>query len=101
MLLLDTAWARVAAAHVAGVLSLEDAARIICLRSKLLRQVSGQGGMAVVGLTLAEADKALTGYEEQLSVAVSNSPNSTSSLATRRRWPNWWLLCRRKTSFAA
>ena len=38
----------VAAAHVAGVLSLEDAARIICLRSKLLRQVSGQGGMAVV-----------------------------------------------------
>lgn len=67
----------VAAAHVAGVLSLEDAARIICLRSKLLRQVSGQGGMAVVGLTLAEADKALTGYEEQLSVAVSNSPNST------------------------
>ena len=67
----------VAAAHVAGALRLEDAARIICLRSKLLRQVSGQGGMAVVGLTLAEAHTALTGYEDRLSVAVSNSPRST------------------------
>ena len=67
----------VAAAHVAGALCLEDAARIICLRSKLLRKVSGQGGMAVVGLTLAEAHAALTGYEDRLSVAVSNSPRST------------------------
>lgn len=67
----------VAAAHVAGALRLEDAARIICLRSKLLRKVSGQGGMAVVGLTLAEAHTALTGYEDRLSVAVSNSPRST------------------------
>lgn len=67
----------VAAAHVAGVLSLQDAAQIICRRSQLLRRVSGQGAMAVVGLTLAQAQAALAGYEDRLSVAVSNSPKST------------------------
>ena len=67
----------VAAAHVAGALSLEDAARIICRRSSLLRRVSGQGAMAVVGLSLAQADEILDGYREHLSIAVSNSPRST------------------------
>jgi len=67
----------VAAAHVAGALSLEDAARIICQRSKLLRRVSGQGAMAVVGLSMAETAVRLQGYEDRLSIAVSNSPRST------------------------
>jgi acyl transferase domain-containing protein/acyl carrier protein len=67
----------VAAAHVAGALSLEDAAQIICRRSQLLKQVSGQGAMAVVGLSIEQAQAALAGYEQRLSVAVSNSPRST------------------------
>lgn len=67
----------VAAAHVAGVLSLEDTAQIICRRSKLLTHVSGRGAMAVVGLTVEQARAALVGYEDRLSVAVSNSPKST------------------------
>jgi epothilone polyketide synthase D len=67
----------VAAAHVAGALSLEDAVAIICRRSRLMRRVSGQGEMAVVELTVSEAEAALQGYEDRLSVAVSNSPRST------------------------
>ncbi|HYO56082.1 SDR family NAD(P)-dependent oxidoreductase [Archangium sp.] len=67
----------VAAAHVAGALDLVDAARIICRRSLLLRRVSGQGGMAVVELTLDEARVAIRGLEDLLSVAASNSPRST------------------------
>jgi len=67
----------VAAAHVAGVLSLEDAARIICRRSQLLKQASGQGAMAVVELSVEQAQEALAGYEDRLSIAVSNSPTST------------------------
>ncbi|MFQ5794230.1 MAG: SDR family NAD(P)-dependent oxidoreductase [Candidatus Bipolaricaulia bacterium] len=67
----------VAAAHVAGALSLEDAARIICRRSQLVKRTSGQGGMAVVGLPLEEAQRALDGYEDHVSVAVSSSPSST------------------------
>ncbi|MEK7325583.1 MAG: acyltransferase domain-containing protein, partial [Chloroflexota bacterium] len=67
----------VAAAHVAGALTLEDAARIICQRSKLLKRVSGQGAMAVVELSIEQAREALAGYEDKLSIAVSNSPRST------------------------
>ncbi len=66
----------VAAAYTAGVLSLEDAASIICMRSQLMRRVSGLGAMAVVELSLSEAQNALTGYEHQLSVAVNNAPRS-------------------------
>ena len=58
-------------------LTLDDAARIICCRSRLLRQVRGQGAMAVVGLPLEQTRNALRGYEGRLSVAVSNSPRST------------------------
>jgi acyl transferase domain-containing protein/thioesterase domain-containing protein/SAM-dependent methyltransferase/acyl carrier protein len=67
----------VAAAHVAGALSLEDAATIICLRSRLMRSVSGRGGMAAVELSLEQARSSLAGYEDRLEVAVSNSPTSS------------------------
>ena len=67
----------VAAAQVAGALSLEDAARVICRRSRLLRSRSGRGRMAVVELSLEQARRALAGYEDRLSIAVSSSPVST------------------------
>ncbi|WP_170319936.1 type I polyketide synthase [Polyangium spumosum] len=67
----------VAAAYVAGALSLEDAASVICRRSRLLRRVSGRGAMALVDLPKAEAERALAGYEDRLSVATSNGPRST------------------------
>lgn len=66
-----------AAAYVAGALRLEDAAAIICRRSRLLRRMSGKGAMALVELTLQEAEQALEGLEDRLSVAVSNGPRST------------------------
>ena len=67
----------VAAAFVAGALSLADATAIICRRSRLLRRVSGQGAMALVELSQEGAEQALRGREDRLSVAVSNSPRST------------------------
>ena len=67
----------IAAAHVAGALRLEDAVKIICRRSRLLKSMSGKGSMAAVELSLEQAQEALSGYAEQLSVAVSNSPTST------------------------
>src|SRR6185312_7738864 len=67
----------VAAAHVAGALGLEDATKVICRRSRLLRRVSGKGAMGLVELTLPDAEKALAGFEDKLSVAVSNGPRST------------------------
>jgi len=67
----------VAAAHVAGALTLEDAVRVICRRSHLLRRMSGQGAMAVVELSLEQAQAALHGYEDRVSIAASNSARST------------------------
>jgi acyl transferase domain-containing protein len=67
----------VAAAHVAGALTLGDAARIICRRSHLARRASGRGAMAVVDLSVARSNEILAGYEDRLAVAVSNSPTST------------------------
>jgi acyl transferase domain-containing protein len=67
----------VAAAHVAGALTLEDAARVICRRSQLVKRTSGQGSMAVVQLSLEEAERAISGREGRVSVAVNSSPYTT------------------------
>ena len=67
----------VGAAYVAGALSLADAVRVICLRSQLLKQISGQGSMAVVGLTVNQAQEVIKGYEQTLAIAASNSHRST------------------------
>ena len=67
----------VAACAVAGAISLSDAAKIICRRSRLLRRVSGQGAMAVVDLSLEQAQEAIYRYSDRVSIAVSNSPKST------------------------
>ncbi|WAS91507.1 type I polyketide synthase [Nannocystis punicea] len=67
----------VAAAYVAGALSLADAVAVICRRSRSLRVLRGRGAMALIELNLADAEAALRGREDRLSVAVSNGPRST------------------------
>ena len=67
----------VAAAGAAGVLDLADAAAVICRRSKLARRLSGQGAMVSVELSAQDALAELAGYEDRVSVAVSNSPTYT------------------------
>jgi acyl transferase domain-containing protein/NADPH:quinone reductase-like Zn-dependent oxidoreductase/NAD(P)-dependent dehydrogenase (short-subunit alcohol dehydrogenase family)/acyl carrier protein len=67
----------VAAACVAGILSYDDGARVICRRSALLTRVVGAGAMAVVELTRAEAEQAIAGVGDKVSIAVCNSPRST------------------------
>jgi myxalamid-type polyketide synthase MxaE and MxaD len=62
----------IAAAHVAGALSLEDATLLVCRRSEIVRRAPGKGAMAVVGLSLAQALEALAGYEDRLGVSVCN-----------------------------
>jgi pimaricinolide synthase PimS1 len=64
----------VAAAVVAGALSLEDGARVIALRSQLLLRIAGLGGMAAVELPLAELEQRLRG--RPLALAVVNTQSS-------------------------
>jgi len=69
----------VAAAHVGGALDLATAARVICTRSRLMRRVRGQGGMAIVDLPAQALDEYLG---PQLSIAVCASPSSTGVAGT-------------------
>ncbi|WP_059362232.1 type I polyketide synthase [Lentzea aerocolonigenes] len=62
----------IAAAFVAGALSLEDAARVVALRSKAIVALSGLGGMLSVPLAAAEVE-----LREGLSIAAVNGPLST------------------------
>ncbi|MCK1410434.1 type I polyketide synthase, partial [Bradyrhizobium sp. 76] len=68
----------IAAAVVAGILSLEDGARVVALRSQLLRGLSGRGAMAVTELAASLVEERLKASEwSTLSVAVVNTPGST------------------------
>ena len=67
----------IAAAVVAGALSLEDGARVVALRSQLVRQLAGGGGMAVVELPVEAVEGLLERDGLALSVAVVNTPSST------------------------
>jgi acyl transferase domain-containing protein len=67
----------VAAAHVAGALSLDDAAQVICGRARLLRRASGQGAMLAAELTVAEAQELIASQRSRVAVAASNSHRST------------------------
>jgi len=66
----------VAAAHVAGVLSLADAVDVIFHRSRLMQRATGEGKMAAVELDSEEAARAIAGYEGRLAVAAHNGPRS-------------------------
>ncbi len=67
----------VAAAHVAGILSLPDAIRVIYHRGRVIQQATGSGRMAAVSLSQAAAEQLLAGYQGRLSLAAVNSPVST------------------------
>ncbi|WP_341874624.1 type I polyketide synthase, partial [Salinispora arenicola] len=67
----------IAAACVAGALSLRDAARVVALRSQAIAAtLSGRGGMASVALSESEAAERLTPWADRVEVAAVNGPSS-------------------------
>ncbi|WP_172382406.1 type I polyketide synthase [Streptomyces sp. MNP-20] len=64
----------IAAACVAGALSLRDAARVVALRSLAIRELSGKGGMVSVPLPEAEVRELIAGWEGRIEVAAVNGP---------------------------
>ncbi|WP_274912457.1 type I polyketide synthase [Streptomyces sp. WZ-12] len=66
----------IAAAVVAGALSVEDGARVVALRSQAITTLSVAGGMLSVPLSAAEVEAVLAGYEG-LGVAAVNGPAVT------------------------
>ncbi|MFH7596838.1 type I polyketide synthase [Streptomyces racemochromogenes] len=66
----------IAAACVAGALSLRDAARIVALRSKALVDLIGHGGMASVAESADVVAARLAPWSGRLDVAVVNGPGA-------------------------
>jgi acyl transferase domain-containing protein len=67
-----------AAAHVAGILDLEDAVALVCRRSRILQaRAAGKGGMAVVELPVDAVRRLLDGFGDRLAVAACNGPTTT------------------------
>ncbi|MFF2325850.1 SDR family NAD(P)-dependent oxidoreductase [Streptomyces sp. NPDC058103] len=67
----------IAAAYVAGGLSLADSATVVALRSKAITRLSGTGGMASVQLPAADTAHRIERYDGTVEIAAVNGPGST------------------------
>ena len=86
----------IAAACVAGILSLDDAARVVALRSRALRALAGHGGMLSVAEPARQVRDRLARWGDRLAVAavngpaatvVSGEPDALEQLAAECAWP--------------
>jgi acyl transferase domain-containing protein len=66
----------IAAAHIAGVLDLDEAMRIVLHRGRLMEQATGTGCMAAAYLTEADARRDIAPFGDRLSLAAVNGPQS-------------------------
>ncbi|MFE9728768.1 SDR family NAD(P)-dependent oxidoreductase, partial [Streptomyces sp. NPDC005794] len=64
----------IAAACVAGALTLRDAARVVALRSQAIRELSGKGGMVSLVLPQEETETLLAAWDGRIEIAAVNGP---------------------------
>ncbi|MEV6829667.1 SDR family NAD(P)-dependent oxidoreductase [Amycolatopsis sp. NPDC051102] len=66
----------IAAAAVAGALSLEDAARVVALRSQAIRALAGHGGMVSVTASASDVERRLERHGGRVGIAAVNGPSA-------------------------
>ncbi|MBH0777592.1 type I polyketide synthase [Nocardia bovistercoris] len=67
----------IAAAYIAGALSLADAAQVVVVRSRALVAIAGRGGMVSVPQPVDEVATLIEKWDGRLSIAAVNGPRST------------------------
>ncbi|TLW91365.1 SDR family NAD(P)-dependent oxidoreductase [Saccharomonospora piscinae] len=71
-----TSQGEAAAAYVAGALSLDDAARVIACRSRVVAdRLAHQGGIVSLALPVAQAEQLLAEWDGRLTLAGFNAPS--------------------------
>ncbi|OLT24656.1 hypothetical protein BJF83_06735 [Nocardiopsis sp. CNR-923] len=66
----------IAAAHIAGILTLDDAAAVAALRSRLVVPLVGVGGMLALQLRPGQEPPSLDAWRGRLDVAARNGPGT-------------------------
>ncbi|MFH8387787.1 type I polyketide synthase, partial [Kitasatospora sp. NPDC018058] len=89
----------IAAACVAGALTLHDAARLIAIRSRLLRDLAGTGRMLSVGLSADETRRMLA-ERPALSLAADNGPGSVTVSGPTAELEDFAAACLRERIWA-
>jgi acyl transferase domain-containing protein/NADPH:quinone reductase-like Zn-dependent oxidoreductase/acyl carrier protein len=67
----------IAAAYVAGALSLRDAAKVVTLRSMAISAIAGTGGMVSISRPAERVHALIKPWAQSISIAAQNGPSST------------------------
>jgi polyketide synthase 12 len=67
----------IAAAHVAGALSLRDAAKVVTLRSMAISAIAGTGGMVSIPWPVERVHVLIEPWAQSISIAAQNGPSSS------------------------
>ncbi|MEV8511453.1 type I polyketide synthase [Dactylosporangium sp. NPDC051484] len=66
----------IAAACVAGALSLGDAAKVVALRGRVLRHLSGKGGLVSMAVDRSRAEELISPYGGRAVISAVNGPSA-------------------------
>jgi polyketide synthase 12 len=85
----------IAAAYVAGALSLRDAAKVVTLRSKAISAIAGTGGMASIPWPVERVHALIDPWARSISVAAQNGPSSTVVTGNAAALDELMVVCER------
>jgi polyketide synthase 12 len=85
----------IAAAYVAGALSLRDAAKVVTLRSKVLGAIAGTGGMVSIRRPRERVFALIEPWCQSVSVAAQNGPSSTVITGNAAALEDLMAICER------